>query len=133
MFADLGHFNVRAIQVINDFSQVWAIYFLNACTQKLSHGGNGFQQAVLVEKTILKSKILFHLLKEIVLSLKFKIAFYVASARYLWQSLIALQIGFSVVLFPSVLLAYIGQAAYLRVYPENVANTFYKSIPGKSI
>jgi len=46
---------------------------------------------------------------------------------------LALQIGFSVVLFPSVLLAYIGQAAYLRVYPENVANTFYKSIPGKSI
>ncbi|XP_025816346.1 potassium transporter 5 isoform X2 [Panicum hallii] len=42
----------------------------------------------------------------------------------------AVQIGFSAVLFPSVLLAYIGQAAYLRVYPENVANTFYKSIPG---
>jgi len=42
----------------------------------------------------------------------------------------AIQIGFSVVLFPSVLLAYIGQAAYLRIYPENVANTFYKSIPG---
>ncbi|CAO2195773.1 unnamed protein product [Urochloa humidicola] len=42
----------------------------------------------------------------------------------------AVQIGFSVVLFPSVLLAYIGQAAYLRIYPENVANTFYKSIPG---
>ncbi|CAD6235107.1 unnamed protein product [Miscanthus lutarioriparius] len=42
----------------------------------------------------------------------------------------AIQIGFSVVLFPSVLLAYIGQAAYLRIYPENVSNTFYKSIPG---
>ncbi|KAF8762467.1 hypothetical protein HU200_009433 [Digitaria exilis] len=42
----------------------------------------------------------------------------------------AVQIGFSVVLFPSVLLAYIGQAAYLRNYPEDVANTFYKSIPG---
>ncbi|TKW18669.1 hypothetical protein SEVIR_5G446100v4 [Setaria viridis] len=42
----------------------------------------------------------------------------------------AVQIGFSVVLFPSVLLAYIGQAAYLRIHPENVANTFYKSIPG---
>lgn len=42
----------------------------------------------------------------------------------------AVQIGFSVVLFPSVLLAYIGQAAYLRIYPENVANTFYESIPG---
>jgi K+ transporter len=43
---------------------------------------------------------------------------------------VALQIGFSVVLLPSVLLAYIGQAAYLRIYPEHVADTFYKSIPG---
>ncbi|KAK1669430.1 hypothetical protein QYE76_057589 [Lolium multiflorum] len=42
----------------------------------------------------------------------------------------AIQIGFSVVLLPSVLLAYMGQAAYLRIYPENVADTFYKSIPG---
>ncbi|XP_040377794.1 potassium transporter 5 isoform X1 [Oryza brachyantha] len=42
----------------------------------------------------------------------------------------AIQIGFSVVLLPSVLLAYIGQAAYLRIYPEHVADTFYKSIPG---
>jgi KUP system potassium uptake protein len=45
----------------------------------------------------------------------------------------ALQIGFSVVLLPSVLLAYMGQAAYLRIYPENVADTFYKSIPGKIV
>ncbi|XP_048568509.1 potassium transporter 5-like [Triticum urartu] len=42
----------------------------------------------------------------------------------------AIQIGFSVVLLPSVLLAYMGQAAYLRIYPEHVADTFYKSIPG---
>ncbi|KAK3166408.1 hypothetical protein QOZ80_1AG0045430 [Eleusine coracana subsp. coracana] len=42
----------------------------------------------------------------------------------------AVQIGFSAVLLPSVLLAYIGQTAYLRIHPENVANTFYKSIPG---
>ncbi|KAF0925450.1 hypothetical protein E2562_016668 [Oryza meyeriana var. granulata] len=41
----------------------------------------------------------------------------------------AIQIGFSAVLLPSVLLAYIGQAAYLRIYPEHVADTFYKSIP----
>ncbi|KAL6616653.1 hypothetical protein ACP70R_038923 [Stipagrostis hirtigluma subsp. patula] len=41
----------------------------------------------------------------------------------------AVQIGFSVVLLPSVILAYIGQAAYLRIYPGDVANTFYKSIP----
>ncbi|KAM0856777.1 hypothetical protein ACQ4PT_048852 [Festuca glaucescens] len=45
----------------------------------------------------------------------------------------AIQIGFSVVLLPSVLLAYMGQAAYLRIYPENVADTFYKSIPGIAV
>ncbi|KAE8801250.1 Potassium transporter 5 [Hordeum vulgare] len=42
----------------------------------------------------------------------------------------AIQIGFSAVLLPSVLLAYMGQAAYLRIYPEDVADTFYKSLPG---
>ncbi|XBI67883.1 hypothetical protein VPH35_047158 [Triticum aestivum] len=42
----------------------------------------------------------------------------------------AVQIGFSAVLLPSVLLAYMGQAAYLRIHPEDVADTFYKSIPG---
>lgn len=42
----------------------------------------------------------------------------------------AVQIGFSVVLLPSVLLVYIRQAAYLHIYPEHVAHTFYKSIPG---
>ncbi|VAH84081.1 unnamed protein product [Triticum turgidum subsp. durum] len=41
----------------------------------------------------------------------------------------AIQIGFSAVLLPSVLLAYMGQAAYLRIHPEDVADTFYKSIP----
>ncbi|OAY78640.1 Potassium transporter 5 [Ananas comosus] len=42
----------------------------------------------------------------------------------------AIQIGFSAVLLPSVLLAYIGQAAYLTNFPDNVGDTFYKSIPG---
>jgi len=32
-------------------------------------------------------------------------------------------------LFPSVALCYIGQAAYLRKFPNDVADTFYKSIP----
>uniref|UniRef100_A0A453GF80 K+ potassium transporter integral membrane domain-containing protein n=1 Tax=Aegilops tauschii subsp. strangulata TaxID=200361 RepID=A0A453GF80_AEGTS len=31
------------------------------------------------------------------------------------------------------MLAYMGQAAYLRIYPEHVADTFYKSIPGEYI
>lgn len=41
----------------------------------------------------------------------------------------AIQISFTAVLFPSVALCYIGQAAYLRTFPENVADTFYRSIP----
>ncbi|KAJ4762204.1 Potassium transporter [Rhynchospora pubera] len=41
----------------------------------------------------------------------------------------AIQIGFSFALFPAVSLAYIGQAAYLRKHPEDVAGTYYKSIP----
>ncbi|KAF6134609.1 hypothetical protein GIB67_025724 [Kingdonia uniflora] len=41
----------------------------------------------------------------------------------------AIQISFSGVVFPSLLCAYIGQAAYLTKFPEHVADTFYKSIP----
>ena len=41
----------------------------------------------------------------------------------------AVQISFNFILFPGVGLCYIGQAAYLRKFPENVANTFYRSIP----
>ncbi|KAF8715446.1 hypothetical protein HU200_027096 [Digitaria exilis] len=42
----------------------------------------------------------------------------------------AVQISFNGILFPSVVLCYIGQAAYLRKFPEDVADTFYRSIPG---
>uniref|UniRef100_A0A0E0CL91 Potassium transporter n=1 Tax=Oryza meridionalis TaxID=40149 RepID=A0A0E0CL91_9ORYZ len=41
----------------------------------------------------------------------------------------AIQLSFTCVLFPSVALCYMGQAAYLRKFPENVSDTFYKSIP----
>ncbi|CAO1945176.1 unnamed protein product [Urochloa humidicola] len=41
----------------------------------------------------------------------------------------AVQMSFTSILFPSVVLSYIGQAAYLRKFPENVGDTFYKSIP----
>lgn len=34
-------------------------------------------------------------------------------------------------MLPAVSLAYIGQAAYLTKFPEQVADTFYKTIPGK--
>ncbi|XP_043694658.1 potassium transporter 5-like [Telopea speciosissima] len=42
----------------------------------------------------------------------------------------AVQISFGGFVYPALLFAYSGQAAYLSKFPENVANTFYKSIPG---
>ncbi|KAL5218524.1 hypothetical protein ABZP36_019208 [Zizania latifolia] len=44
-------------------------------------------------------------------------------------SIRSIQLSFGFGLVPSVLLAYIGQAAYLRVHPEHVGNTFYRSTP----
>ncbi|CAD6221793.1 unnamed protein product [Miscanthus lutarioriparius] len=41
----------------------------------------------------------------------------------------SIQLSFGFGLVPAVLLAYIGQAAFLRRYPEQVANTFYQSTP----
>jgi KUP system potassium uptake protein len=41
-----------------------------------------------------------------------------------------MQLSFNFILFPSVALCYMGQASYLRKFPENVGDTFYKSIPG---
>ncbi|KAI5019965.1 hypothetical protein ZWY2020_044853 [Hordeum vulgare] len=37
--------------------------------------------------------------------------------------------SFNDIVFPSVALCYIGQVVYLRKFPHNVANTFYRSIP----
>ncbi|KAK8960084.1 Potassium transporter 5 [Platanthera guangdongensis] len=42
----------------------------------------------------------------------------------------SIQLSMCVVAFPSLVLAYAGQASYLREHPETVAETFYKSIPG---
>ncbi|XP_062187553.1 potassium transporter 22-like [Phragmites australis] len=44
-------------------------------------------------------------------------------------SIRSIQLSFGFGLVPAVLLAYIGQAAFLRRYPEQVANTFYQSTP----
>ncbi|PON57010.1 Potassium transporter [Parasponia andersonii] len=41
----------------------------------------------------------------------------------------AIQLSFSFIAFPALLTAYAGQAAYLRKFPDEVADTFYKSIP----
>ncbi|XP_022158412.1 potassium transporter 5 [Momordica charantia] len=41
----------------------------------------------------------------------------------------AIQISFSSIVFPALIAAYTGQAAYLRKFPGHVLNTFYDSIP----
>uniref|UniRef100_A0A7N0VIC9 K+ potassium transporter integral membrane domain-containing protein n=1 Tax=Kalanchoe fedtschenkoi TaxID=63787 RepID=A0A7N0VIC9_KALFE len=40
------------------------------------------------------------------------------------------QISFSGIVFPALVVAYSGQAAYLTKFPEHVGNTFYDCIPG---
>ena len=39
------------------------------------------------------------------------------------------QLAFVCVVYPAVVISYLGQAAYLWVHPEDVASTFYQSIP----
>ncbi|KAL5975769.1 putative potassium transporter 11 [Asimina triloba] len=46
---------------------------------------------------------------------------------------LAVQIAFTVVVFPCLLLAYCGQAAYLMKNPEHVSDAFYRSIPGTAV
>ncbi|XP_059446908.1 potassium transporter 5-like [Corylus avellana] len=41
----------------------------------------------------------------------------------------AIQISFTCVTFPALLATYSGQAAYLTKFPQNVSDTFYKSVP----
>lgn len=43
---------------------------------------------------------------------------------------VELQISFSGIVFPALLSAYSGQAAYLTKFPNHVQDSFYKSIPG---
>ncbi|KAL2621511.1 hypothetical protein R1flu_001716 [Riccia fluitans] len=43
----------------------------------------------------------------------------------------AIQLAFTTLVFPCLLLAYIGQASYLLKYPEDVTEAFYNSIPEK--
>lgn len=44
-------------------------------------------------------------------------------------SIHSIQIAFTGIVYPSLICTYLGQAAYLRKFPENVADTFYKSTP----
>lgn len=44
----------------------------------------------------------------------------------------AIQLAFTVIVFPCLLLTYTGQAAYLMQNKEHVVDAFYRSIPGMS-
>jgi KUP system potassium uptake protein len=46
-----------------------------------------------------------------------------------WIVYLPLQLSFSCVVYPSVVITYLGQAAYLYQNPDDYANTFYASIP----
>uniref|UniRef100_A0AAU7BP87 Potassium transporter n=1 Tax=Persea americana var. drymifolia TaxID=580376 RepID=A0AAU7BP87_PERAE len=45
-------------------------------------------------------------------------------------SVISIQIAFTFVVFPCLLLAYMGQAAFLMKHPDKVERVFYDSVPG---
>lgn len=45
----------------------------------------------------------------------------------------SIQWTFTLVVYPSLMIAYCGQAAALSVNPEWITNTFYNSIPGGSV
>ncbi|CAN4080371.1 unnamed protein product [Withania somnifera] len=45
----------------------------------------------------------------------------------------AIQLAFTVIVFPCLLLAYTGQAAYLMQNKEHVVDAFYRSIPGTAV
>jgi len=44
--------------------------------------------------------------------------------------LLAIQLAFTFFVFPCLLLAYCGQAAYLVIHKEHYQDAFYASIPG---
>uniref|UniRef100_A0A0E0H5W4 Potassium transporter n=1 Tax=Oryza nivara TaxID=4536 RepID=A0A0E0H5W4_ORYNI len=45
----------------------------------------------------------------------------------------AIQIAFTLIVFPCLLLAYTGQAAYIIAHKDHVADAFYRSIPGTAV
>jgi len=49
-----------------------------------------------------------------------------------WINHVYVQIAFTLVVFPCLLLAYTGQAAYIIDNKDHVVDAFYRSIPGPS-
>ncbi|GAX81809.1 hypothetical protein CEUSTIGMA_g9237.t1 [Chlamydomonas eustigma] len=46
-------------------------------------------------------------------------------------SIPSIGISFSFLVYPSVMLSYLGQGAYLQVYPENVSTAFWSAVPNQ--
>ncbi|XP_024544122.1 putative potassium transporter 12 isoform X2 [Selaginella moellendorffii] len=90
MFADLGHFSVKSIQVSGH-----GMAFSGMYSESLS--------VYCIFQFILKPEL---------------------------SCLLFVQIAFTTVVLPCLLLAYGGQASYLIRNPEHVGEAFYKSIPG---
>lgn len=42
---------------------------------------------------------------------------------------VGLQLGFSMVVYPSLVISYAGETAYLVKHPENIKNAYYSSVP----
>jgi KUP system potassium uptake protein len=49
-----------------------------------------------------------------------------------WINHVYVQFAFTLVVFPCLLLAYTGQAAYIIDNKDHVVDAFYRSIPGSS-
>ncbi|KAG0471153.1 hypothetical protein HPP92_015699 [Vanilla planifolia] len=47
-------------------------------------------------------------------------------------SKLSLRMAFATLVYPSLVLAYLGEAAYISKHKENLQTSFYRSIPGKS-
>lgn len=92
--------------------------------QYQGHSGNGDTHIHTTCFTILILPTLHHFLQE-ALSQFIEQKFLTLLTVFLF-----LQISFNTVLFPSVALCYMGQVAYLRKFPEDVADSFFRSIPG---
>ncbi|KAG0451584.1 hypothetical protein HPP92_026355 [Vanilla planifolia] len=47
-------------------------------------------------------------------------------------SKLSLRMAFATLVYPSLVIAYLGEAAYISKHKENLQTSFYRSIPGKS-
>jgi hypothetical protein len=41
------------------------------------------------------------------------------------------QLGFTIIVYPCLVLAYMGEAAYLSKHREDLQSSFYKALPGE--